>query len=252
VYVADVYPNGSSEKYGVGVVIKITFSAPVDPAMREALERTARVKVSNPIGVGSWSWPSDTTMYYRPKDFWPARTQVKLRTSWVKDGLATTEPDMTFYIGREQIFEIRQATQMGKLYRDGELLRKIPVSLGKPTWETLSGIKTIMERYYVKRMVNPGPREPYDVNVPYALRITPSGEYLHAAPWNTYNLGLYPTSHGCTNLSYEEGQWFYENALEGDPVITKGTGVDIDWDEGPGAAWNIGWRAWKGNAAALP
>ena len=85
--------------------------------------------------------------------------------------------------------------------RDGVTLRKVPVSLGKPTWETASGVKTILERYEMKRMVNPGPREPYDVDVPYALRLTPSGEYLHAAPWNLYNLGVASTSHGCTNMS---------------------------------------------------
>jgi lipoprotein-anchoring transpeptidase ErfK/SrfK len=101
-------------------------------------------------------------------------------------------------------------------------------------------------------MVNPGPREPYDVQVPFALRITPSGEYLHAAPWNTYNLGVAPTSHGCTNMSMQDGQWFYEHALEGDPVIFFGTGIETDWDEGPGASWNIDWADWQANSSALP
>ena len=127
----------------------------------------------------------------------------------------------------------------------------MPVSLGKPTWETASGVKTILERYEMKRMVNPGPREPYDVNVPYALRLTPSGEYLHAAPWNLYNLGVASTSHGCTNMSMEDAIWFYENAFEGDPVITEGTGVDLDWYEGPGAMWNIDWADWTKRSFSL-
>lgn len=252
VSITSVYPAGGQIKYGVGIVLRLTFGAPVPENMRELLERTAVIEADNPIGLAAWSWPDDYTMVYRPREFWPARTLIKFRTTWVEDGLANMSPDRRIRTGREQILTIRQETQMGKLHRDGELIREVPVSLGKPTWETASGIKTIMERYEVKRMVNPGPREPYDVQVPYALRITPSGEYLHAAPWNEYNLGVAPTSHGCTNMSYEDGKWFYENALEGDPVITKGTSYDVDWWEGPGAVWNIGWRGWKKSAAALP
>ncbi|MFY9331101.1 MAG: L,D-transpeptidase [Candidatus Nanopelagicales bacterium] len=251
-YITSVYPAGGQVRYGVGIVLRITFGAPVPEELRELLERTAVIDANNPIGLAAWSWPDDYTMVYRPREFWPARTLIKFRTTWVENGLADYDPDRRIRIAREQILTIRQATQIGKLYRDGEMIREVPVSLGKPTWETASGIKTIMERYAMKRMVNPGPREPYDVQVPFALRITPSGEYLHAAPWNEYNLGVAPTSHGCTNMSYEDGQWFYENALEGDPVITKGTGYDVDWWEGPGAVWNIGWRGWKDGAAALP
>jgi len=251
-YITSVYPLGGQARYGVGIVLRITFGAAVPVELREVLERTATVEADKPIGLAAWSWPDDYTMVYRPREFWPGRTLVKFRTTWLEDGLADFEPDRRIRIGREQVLTIRQDTQMGKLVKDGELIREVPVSLGKPTWETASGIKTIMERYEMKRMVNPGPREPYDVQVPYALRITPSGEYLHAAPWNEYNLGVAPTSHGCTNMSYEDGQWFYEHALEGDPVITKGTSVDVDWWEGPGAVWNIGWRGWKEGAAALP
>jgi lipoprotein-anchoring transpeptidase ErfK/SrfK len=251
VSIATVYPR-PDEKFGVGVVIRVQFSAPVPESVRTILERTARVTTNKPIGLGMWSWPDDYTMIYRPAEFWPAHTNVQLKASWVKDGLATYDPSRSFQIGREQILSIRYGTQMGTLYRNGKLIREVPVSLGKPTWETASGIKTIMERYYVKRMVNPGPREPYDVQVPFALRITPNGEYLHAAPWNTYNLGVAATSHGCTNMTMEDGEWFYENALEGDPVLTFGTGREVAWDQGPGASWNIDWADWQANSTALP
>ena len=252
VNIASVYPKESEDKYGVGIVIRIGFTEPVPVELRPILERSAIVTTSKTIGLAAWSWPDDYTMIYRPEEFWPKHTDVTLTASWVDDGLATFDPSRSFSIGREQILSIRHGTQVGTLYRNGRLIREVPVSLGKPTWETTSGIKTIMERYYVKRMVNPGPREPYDVQVPFALRITPSGEYLHAAPWNTYNLGVAPTSHGCTNMSMADGQWFYENALEGDPVIFFGTGVETDWDEGPGASWNIDWADWQTNSTALP
>lgn len=249
--ISTVYPTRVKDLYGVGTVIRIEFAYPVPDKQKAKLEQAATVIASKPFGIAAWSWPNDTTMAFRPKEFWPAYTDVKVDFDWKKNGLATYDPKVKFRVGRELIFTIPADKLVGKVKRDGVTLRKVPVSLGKPTWETASGVKTILERYEMKRMVNPGPREPYDVNVPYALRLTPSGEYLHAAPWNLYNLGVASTSHGCTNMSMEDAIWFYENAFEGDPVITEGTGVDLDWYEGPGALWNIDWADWTKRSFSL-
>lgn len=247
--VTSVYPNDIKETYGVAIVIRIEFGYPVSDDMKEMLERTAVVETSQPIGPAAWSWPDDYTMAFRPKDFWPSRTDVKVKFDWVENGLADMDPEVKFYVGRSQVLTIKANNLVAKLKRDGVHIKNVPVSLGKPGWETGSGVKAIMERYSMKRMINPGL---YDVNVPYALRLTPSGEFLHAAPWNEYNLGYASTSHGCTNVSYVDGQWFYENALEGDPVVQSGTGVDIDWFEGPGAMYNIPWDEWLARSFNLP
>ncbi len=249
--VSAVYPSTVKGIYGVGVVIRIDFAYAVPDELKGLLERSAKVITSKPIGNASWSWFDDNTLAFRPEAFWPAYTDVKVDFSWKKHGFATYNPDVKMRIGRSQTFEVSANKLIGKVKRDGLTIRKVPVSLGKPTWETTSGIKAIMERYAMKRMVNPGPREPYDVDVPYALRLTPSGEYLHAAPWNEHNLGLYSTSHGCTNVSYENGIWFFERALEGDPVITTDTGLPVDPWEGPGALWNVDWATWLDNSHAL-
>lgn len=249
--VSAVYPSTLKGIYGVGVVIRIDFAYAVPDELKGLLERSAKVITSKPIGNASWSWFDDNTLAFRPEAFWPAYTDVKVDFSWKKHGFATYNPDVKMRIGRSQTFEVSADKLVGKVKRDGLTIRKVPVSLGKATWETTSGIKAIMERYAMKRMVNPGPREPYDVNVPYALRLTPSGEYLHAAPWNEHNLGLYSTSHGCTNVSYEDGMWFFERALEGDPVITTDTGLPVDPWEGPGALWNVDWATWLDNSHAL-
>lgn len=251
-YISSVYPGVVKGLYGVGIVIRIEFAYDVPDEQKALLERAAVVETTKPIGLAAWSWPDDQTMAFRPSEFWPAYTSVKVDFSWRKHGLATYNPDVKFRIGRSQTFEMSADKLIGKVKRDGLTIRKVPVSLGKPGWETTSGIKAIMERYEMKRMVNPGPIEPYDVNVPYALRTTPSGEYVHAAPWNEYNLGYASTSHGCTNVSYEDGRWFYEHAFEGDPVIQTGTGLEVDWWEGPGAMWNFDWAEWSDRSFALP
>lgn len=251
-YISTVYPGDVKGLYGVGIVIRIEFAYDVPDEQKALLEQAAVVETSKPIGLASWSWPDDRTMAFRPAEFWPAYMDVKVDFSWRKHNLADFNPDIRFRIGRSQTFEVSANKLVGKVKRDGLTIRKVPVSMGKPGWETTSGIKTIMERYEVKRMVNPGPLEPYDVNVPYALRITPSGEYLHAAPWNLYNLGYASTSHGCTNLSMEDAIWFYDWAFEGDPVIQSDTGLDVDWWEGPGALWNFDWADWSARSFALP
>jgi lipoprotein-anchoring transpeptidase ErfK/SrfK len=249
--ISTVYPTRVKDLYGVGTVIRVEFAYPVPDKQKALLEQAATVTASKPFGVAAWSWPNDTTMAFRPVEFWPAYTDVKVDFDWKKNGLATFDPTVKFRVGRELIFTIPADKLVGKVKRDGLTIRKVPVSLGKPTWETASGVKTILERYAMKRMVNPGPREPYDVDVPYALRLTPGGEYLHAAPWNLYNLGIASTSHGCTNMSMEDAIWFYDHAFEGDPVITTGTGVDLDWFEGPGAMWNIDWADWTKRSFSL-
>ncbi len=251
-YVTDVYPNEAKGLYGVGIIIRIQFGYDVPDEQKALLEQAAVVETSKPIGLAAWSWPDDRTMAFRPAEFWPAYMDVKVKFSWVEHNLATIDPLVKFRIGRSQTFEMNSNKLVGKVKRDGVTIRKVPVSLGKPGWETTSGIKAILERYEVKRMVNPGPLEPYDVMVPYALRTTPSGEYLHAAPWNLYNLGYASTSHGCTNMSMEDAIWFYERAFEGDPVIQETTGPAVDWTEGPGAMWNFDWAEWTDRSFALP
>ncbi|MGI9197952.1 MAG: L,D-transpeptidase, partial [Candidatus Nanopelagicales bacterium] len=247
--VSTVYPSPGGV-YGVGAVIKIQFAYDVPDELKGMLERSAKVTTSVPIGDAGWSWPDDHTLAFRPEQFWPGHMDVAVDFSWRKRGLADQNPDVHFRVGRSQTFEVSADHLIAKVKRDGLTIRRVPVSLGMPGWETASGVKTIMERYEVKRMVNNAPGARYDVMVPFALRLTPSGEFLHAAPWNP-NIGYASTSHGCTNVSMEDAEWFYTYALEGDPVTISGTSVESDWWEGPGGLWNIDWADWKANSHLL-
>ena len=58
------------------------------------------------------------------------------------------------------------------------------------------------EKYRVKTMTGAsiGAEEDYTLQVPYAIRLTNSGEFIHAAPWATSRIGRWNGSHGCTNL----------------------------------------------------
>jgi hypothetical protein len=59
-------------------------------------------------------------------------------------------------------------------------------------------------------------------------------------------------SHGCTNISPENGQWLYDLTHLGDPVIVKGTERQLDWGDG-WTDWNVNWEEYlKGSALPPP
>jgi lipoprotein-anchoring transpeptidase ErfK/SrfK len=137
--------------------------------------------------------------------------------------------------------------------RNGKVIRTAPVSLGRSSYPTRSGVKVIMTREVSHRMrsetVGITGDDAYDIVVPYALRITYSGEFLHGAPWNG-NIGSANTSHGCTNLRLSDAKWLYNSSLIGDPVITTGTRLQAESrGNGIGADWNVGWAKWVAGSA---
>ena len=50
----------------------------------------------------------------------------------------------------------------------------------------------------------------YDIdNVQWAMRVTYSGEFIHAAPWSVGSQGYANVSHGCTGMSTDNAGWLY-------------------------------------------
>lgn len=252
-YSAQLFPTQGT--YGVGVIPKVTFDQAIPKNKRKAIVRNLHVTTSPTTVDGSWRWTSDSTASFRPAKYWPAQTKVNLQanlkqvpikvdgvTSW---GSANETSD--FKIGRKLVVNINSNTHQAVVKIDGKKARSFGISLGKPGYVTRSGIKTITDRIRVQRMTNVGVTndEVYDLQVPFAMRITDTGEFMHGAPWNG-NIGYANTSHGCTNLTYGDAQWLYNKALWGDVVITKNTGRPMTTDNGPGAVWNMSYAEWSG------
>ena len=64
---------GDNEIVGVGQPISLRFTGPV--ANKAAVEERLNVTTSVPV-EGSWRWMSDTEAHWRPRDYWPANTEV--------------------------------------------------------------------------------------------------------------------------------------------------------------------------------
>lgn len=246
-------PDG--KHLGVGSTISLTFDTPLGAeAQNSVLEKTT-LKASNPLPPGAWVWQEPDRMVFRTKRFLPANTRITMHSPLKGVVLADTRKRMVvgtrdatakFSTGDDIRVRIRNSKLTAVVTRNGKPIRTMPVSMGKPGYTTRSGIKTTMEKATVTRMTNAGVSDEfYDLQVPWTVRITDTGEYLHGAPWAEGRLGQWNGSHGCTNLSVADAKWFYHLSVPGIPVITTGTGKPMETWNGAGALWNIPWKEWQ-------
>lgn len=234
-----------SGTYGVAMPIVVTFDVAVTD--RKAFEKNLNVSVS-PAQAGTWSWYSSTEVHYRPKAYWKAGTKIKLDVD--VNGLAAgkgvygqSSRSAEYTIGRSVITTVDLATRRASVKINGETARSFGISAGKPGFTTRSGTKVISQKLAETRMasetigINKNSSESYDLKVKYAMRITNTGEFLHAAPWNAGNMGVRNASHGCVGMNTADAAWLFNTVNIGDPVVTTGSSRGLekgngwtDWD----------------------
>ncbi len=242
--------EGDGRSYGIGMPIIMKFSrAVLDP---KAIEQAIRVTSNPPAAPGAWYWFSKTEAHYRPATYWPGHATITLDAPLkgvsAGPGLSISNNlTLSMHTGAAHISTINATTLKMYVMSDGQHLRVIPVSLGKPGHRTFYGVKVVEERHNPERMISDPPTGPgsYNVLVPWSVRVTNSGEFIHAAPWNPL-VGQSDQSHGCTNLNTADAKWFYTFSGVGDVVVTtKGPGMPPmrSWD-GWGD-WNVPWPTWS-------
>ena len=162
---------------------------------------------------------------------------------------------MSFHVGDSVISKVNAQTHQMQTFINGTLAKTTPITTGKPGFTTRSGVKVIIEKFRTKRMnsetvgIAAGSAEAYDIDdVEYAMRVTYSGEFLHAAPWSVGSQGYANVSHGCTGMSTSNAAWFYNISKRGDVVEYTGTDRPMTLDNGYGD-WNLPFAAYaKGSA----
>jgi len=88
----------------------------------------------------------------------------------------------------------------------------------------------------------------YYQHVAWSVRISNSGEFVHAAPWSTGSQGRANVSHGCVNLSTANAAWFFRLTRRGDVVEVVGS-PRRPGDSFGVADWNMSWSAWLRGSA---
>ncbi|MGB0971317.1 MAG: L,D-transpeptidase [Mycobacterium sp.] len=232
VFVPPTFNPVNGSMVGVAKPIVINFQRPI--ADRPLAVRAVHISSDPPV-PGKFYWMTSTQLRWRPIDFWPANTTVSIDAGGTKSSFRT---------GDSLVATIDDLTHQMEVMRNGTLERTIPVSLGKPGYETPNGTYYVLEKFADMVMdsstygVPVDSAEGYKLKVKDAARINNAGIFVHGAPWSVADQGKRNVSHGCPNLSPANAQWFYDNFGSGDPVVVKNS-VGI-YDENDGAQdWQI-------------
>jgi len=246
--------TGDGRTYGVAMPIAVTFDSPV--ADKATVQRAMSVTTSVPV-EGAWSWLDDTRAHWRPKEYWPAGTKVDvdLRLYGVPFGGGVYgQNDLTsrFDIGRNQVVRGNTQTHRLQVFRNGKLTADFPASFGlesDPGRVTNSGTHVVMSKHESYSMSS----EQYnyfDVVVPWAVRISNNGEFVHGYAPSIWAQGKENVSHGCVNLSPDNAKKFFDTALVGDPVEITGSNKQLDPTDGDYYDWAVPWNQWVAKSAA--
>jgi lipoprotein-anchoring transpeptidase ErfK/SrfK len=240
---------------GVGMPIRVYFD---DPVVDKAAVESHLVVTSTPATDGVWNWFSDTEVHFRPSQYWPAHTEVRLDANlygvdfgegvWGEKNRA-----VSFTIGEKHVSIADASTHTMEVYDNDQLVQTWPMSAGSPDNPSYNGphVVTDMNRDMIMDSSTYGvPADApggYRTPVEYAVRISNNGEFVHAAPWSVGQQGNSNVSHGCINLSTDRAAWFFDFSQPGDVVEIRGSAAgtlrsDI-YD------WTIPWEEWQAGSA---
>ena len=88
-----------------------------------------------------------------------------------------------------------------------------------------------------------GSANAYRLDVFWAVRISNSGEYVHAAPWSVGSQGNSNVSHGCVNASDADAEWFFNRTMNGDVVQVINSSRELEPWNGYGD-WQVPYDQW--------
>ncbi|MEU7032797.1 Ig-like domain-containing protein [Streptomyces sp. NPDC046237] len=252
---------GKNTTVGVAQPLSIVFDRPV--TRKAEVEKQLKVTTSNGT-VGSWGWLKDYSgkdrVDWRPKEYWKPGTKITLDAA-----LNGTDSGGGWFVrdyrtgftvgGAAQVVKVDLDRKKLVLERDGRAVRTIPVSGGTPGGDKRSwrGTAVLMAKEGTINMNSEtvGLGDAYDKMVDYSMRLTWSGMYAHAAPWNAAWFGRANKSSGCIGMSDADAAWFYGQVRAGDPFEIRGADTKGMVAEGNGyGAWNLSWEQWRAKSAA--
>ncbi|WP_431780901.1 Ig-like domain-containing protein [Streptomyces chumphonensis] len=251
---------GTETTVGVAQPISLVFDHPVTD--KAAVERQLTVTTSDGT-EGAWAWLTDHSgrdrIDWRPREYWKTGTRVTMTaelngTDSGDGGWFVRDYTTTFTVGTRQVVEVDLDRKQLTLVRDGEEVRTIPVSGGTPGGDKRSwrGTAVLMAKEGTINMNSEtvGLGDAYDKMVDHSMRLTWSGMYAHAAPWNDRWMGKANKSSGCIGMSDADAAWFYAQVRPGDPFEISG--ADTKGVVAPGngfGAWNVSWPDWRARSA---
>ncbi|MGP4052513.1 L,D-transpeptidase [Streptomyces sp. 2A115] len=253
-----IFTPEDGSKVGVGMPFSINFTRGITKP--EDVEKAIDIKTEPAVDVEG-HWFGNDRLDFRPEKYWKAGTKVTVSLNL--DGVegrpgvyGEQAKTVKFTIGRSQVSTVDVKTKKMTVKREGKVIKTIPVTTGKPGYETWNGQMVISERLRVTRMNGEtvGYGGEYDIkDVPDAMRLTTSGTFIHGNYWGGDAFGNYNASHGCIGLRDIRGggdrqlpaAWFFDNSMVGDVVTVKNSNdATVAPDNGLNG-WNMSWEKWK-------
>lgn len=243
---------------GVGMPFSVHFTRGITNP--DDVEKAIRIRTEPAVDVEG-HWFGNDRLDFRPEKYWKAGTKVTvdLNLDGVegRDGVyGEQHKTVKFTIGRNQVSIVDAKKHTMKVTQDGKVIKTIPVTTGKPGYDTWNGQMVMREKLTVTRMNGEtvGYGGEYDIkDVPHAIRLTDSGTFIHGNYWGGDAFGNYNASHGCVGLRDVRGgydknvpaAWFFNHSMSGDVVIVKNS-HDRTVDPANGLnGWNMSWADWK-------
>ncbi|MGW1227841.1 Ig-like domain-containing protein [Streptomyces sp. NPDC002530] len=252
---------GKNTTVGIAQPLSIVFDHPVKN--KAAVERALTVTTSNGT-EGSWGWVEDYSgrdrVDWRPKEYWKPGTRITLAAglngvdSGPSGGFFVRDYATGFTVGESQVVTVDLDRHRLALKRDGRTVMDVPVSGGTPGGDRASwrGTAVLMakEGTINMRSETVGLGDAYDKMVDYSMRLTWSGMYAHAAPWNAAYFGRANHSSGCVGMSDANAAELFRRARVGDPFEITGADAKGTVAVGNGyGAWNVSWAGWRARSA---
>lgn len=247
------------ETVGVGMPVIVNFDIPVTD--RALYEQNMSVSTT-PQQTGSWYWISDRVVHWRPQEYWQPGTQVNVNVAVnslpAGNGIyGQQDTVIDFTVGRSVVSTVDLATHTMSVAIDGQVARTIPISAGDSSHQSRVGTKVVMEKFASVNMdaastgVDSTDPDYYNIeDVKWAMRLTNSGEFVHAAPWSAGSHGRANVSHGCVGMSTANAAWLYQNSQRGD-IVTYINGSRPMEPQNGWTDWNVPWEQWvQGSALA--
>jgi lipoprotein-anchoring transpeptidase ErfK/SrfK len=238
------------ETVGVGMPIVVTFTAAVPQELRSAV--TDAIVLDTGGVEGAWRWTAADSVHWRPKDYWPAGTKVRVQVPLTQLQIGTgrfgaADRDVSFTIGDAHISTADTVTHQMTTTVNGQVVKVTPISAGRedsdPAFVTRSGPHLVLEKHADYLMDGRTVGQDYQTQVKWATRIANSGEFVHGAPWSVPQQGHANVSHGCLNVSDANAKWFYDLSRRGDVVQVTGTDRPLELTNGLGD-WTLSWEQW--------
>ena len=212
--VANISP-APGQVVGVAMPVTVTFAQPVTD--RAAAEQS--VHFTAPASPkGSFEWIGNDVLRFDPSDYWPAHSVIALSVGSFK---------ANFQTGSAVVGVADLDAHTFTVSIDGQVVRDMPASMGKPRHTTPIGSFTALEKQSPVVMdsrtigIPLSDPEGYKLTVYDAVRVTWGGVYVHGAPWSVGSQGYANVSHGCINLSPDNAAWYYDQVSIGDPIIVQ-------------------------------